>query len=104
MLFPHVIPGVTRGDDGQPVFPQNMAELILATAVCPRCQSTNNHVYTLPEATARRAELEAELAASRAARHDARQQGTAASGEHRPPQEIMDEISALPKLYLATED
>jgi hypothetical protein len=48
--------------------------------------------------------LEAELAESRAACQRPREQSTATSGEHRPPQEIMDEIAALPKLFLVPED
>jgi hypothetical protein len=96
LLFACEIPGVTLGDDGNPVFPPDTAT---GGATCPRCRQQNVYVHTLPEVAARRAELEAELAASRAAR----QQGTAASGQHRPPQEIMDEISALPKLYLVEE-
>jgi hypothetical protein len=96
LLFACEIPGVTLGDDGFPVFPPDTAT---GGATCPRCRQQNVYIYTLPEAAARRAELEAELAASRAVRR----QGTAASGQHRPPQQIMDEMTALPKLYLAPE-
>jgi hypothetical protein len=101
LLFAYEIPGVTLGDDGKPVFPPEAA---MEGATCPRCHQKNVHVHTLPEAAARRAELEAEVAASRADRQRAREQGTAASGGHRPSQAIFDEMAALPKLYLLPEE
>jgi hypothetical protein len=97
LLFVYEIPGVTLGDVGQPVYPDDAA---MGGATCPRCNQTNIHVHVLPEAAARRAELETELAESRAARQRAREQRTAPSGDHRPPMQIMDEMTALPKLFL----
>jgi hypothetical protein len=99
LLFAHQIPGVTLGENGKPIFPPEAAGM-MGAAACPRCQGSNVHVHTLPGVAARRAELEAELAASRAAR----QQATVTGDEHRPPQQIMDEMAALPKLYLLPEE
>jgi hypothetical protein len=100
LLFARVIPGVTLRDNGYPRFPIDAA---MGGATCPRCNQTNVYIHTLPEVAARRAELETELAASRAARQRAREQRTAPSGDHRPPMQIMDEMTALPKLYLVPE-
>jgi hypothetical protein len=100
LLFAHMIAGVTVGENGKTVFPKDAA---MDGATCPRCNQTNVYIHTLPEVAARRAELEAELAASRAAHQRAREQRTAPSGDYRPPQQIMDEMTALPKLYLVQE-
>lgn len=95
-LFPHVIKGANFGDDGKPVWPKNA----IMEPVCPKCGRKDKVAgYTLPETVARQAELEQELSASR----NARQQGAATTGEHRTPQEIMDEMAALPKVYLVAE-
>ena len=70
LLFAHEIPGVSVDEDGKPNYPKDAN---MSIVVCPRCNQKNVHVLELPEVTARRVELEVELAASRAARR----QGTA---------------------------
>ena len=70
----------------------------LPSLQCPACgQQEHVHRYQTPESIQRRADLEAELVASRAAR------ASSQAGDHRPPVEILREIATLPQLYLIEE-
>lgn len=70
----------------------------LPSLTCPACGKEERvHRYQTPESIQRRADLEAELAASRAARADGQ------PNSHRLPAEILREIATLPQLYLIEE-
>jgi len=92
------------GAEGRVVLSQAAGLNILAPPTCPACNSNKwTGAYEPPEIAERRVLLEAELAASRAARRKAKHAATAMPDDHRTPAEIMYEISKLPKLYPLAE-
>ncbi|MCG8587102.1 MAG: hypothetical protein MI757_20545 [Pirellulales bacterium] len=89
--------GVTIGPAG--------GRKLLSAPKCPACNSNEwAGAYEPPEVAERRVLLEAELAASRAARREAKNSGTTLSPSHRTPMAIMYDLSALPKLYLVPDE
>jgi hypothetical protein len=70
-------------------------------AVCPACrQSKWVEAYEPPEIAERRKMLKTELDATRVARREAKRNGTPLPAGLRTPTQIMQDLSALPKVYL----
>jgi hypothetical protein len=101
-LFVRQISGIKVTAGGQMELSPQADQQVLAPVVCPSCGSSEwTGAYEPPEVAARRELLEAELAASRAARQQAKDSGVALPVDaHRAPMAIMRDLAQLPKLYL----
>lgn len=108
-LFHRVYPRVHLDDAGQIVWQKDAgpdtAKWIQGEEVpCPACSRYQGvRPYLPPEVVRRQEELAEELRVSRAVAR-ARRKGQPASGEHRSPKEIMEEISQLPQVYLIQDE
>ena len=103
-LFVRKLDDITVEEDGRIVLGHAAGLKLLTAPTCPACNSNKwTGAYEPPEIAQRRVLLEAELAASRAARAKAKRAGETPPTDFRTPMEIMRDLSALPKLYLVAE-
>lgn len=102
LVFPFKVAGAAVSANGQIAWPE--ARLNRGLAVCPACgRSHGVGSYVPPIVEQRRAQLAAELRASRAAFKAARREGHSPPVNQRSPQDILDEIAQLPRLYLVDQ-
>ena len=99
-VFPRKIDGVTIGPNGEIEFPRNVKTV--HGVFCPVCNHEEGvYPYIPPEVQRRKAALADELARSRAAYKDARRRRLSPPADHRPPQQILDAMANLPRIYIS---
>ena len=103
LLFPASIEGTTVDANHQIVWPKSdgRGEQGVPCPVCGRPDGVRH--YEHPQVAERKAELLEELRRSRAAYREARDRGDPLPDDHRPPQEIIEEIDYLPRVFLLDE-
>ena len=98
-IYPFAIDGATVNANGNVVWTEDA--LSRRDARCPACGRDEGFAHYVPAVVEQRhADLVRELGEARAALKAARRQGLAFPSQLRTPQEILDDLAQLPRIFL----